>query len=103
QAEQQLAIERLRLTTELDESILEILDSDSVYEIDDRENVTRTKLLSACDRNTVWRDGTDRERSYRDGERTVQFVETSKSVGASAGVSLTAVHGDPGWLRRAAR
>lgn len=103
QAEQQLAIERLRLTTELDESILEILDSDSVYEIDDRENVTRTKLLSACDRNTVWRDGTDREWSYRDGERTVQFVESSKSVGGSAEVSLTALHRYLGWIRRIAR
>jgi hypothetical protein len=103
QAEQQLAIERLRLTTELDESILEILDSEAVYEIDGAGVVTRTKLLSACDRNTLWRDGTDREWSYRNGERTTPFVETSKSVGVAAEVGLTALHRYLGWIRRIVR
>lgn len=103
QAEQQLAIERLRLTTELDESILEILDSNAVYEIGEGGAITRTKLLSACDRNTLWRDGTDREWSYRDGERTVQFVETSKSVSTNAEVGLTALHRYLGWIRRIVR
>lgn len=103
QAEQQLAMERLRLTAELDESILEILDSDSVYEIDGDGKVTRTKLLSACDRNTLWRGGADREWNYRDGERTTPFVETSKSVSASAEVGLTALHRYLGWIRRIVR
>ena len=100
QAEQQLAIERLKLTTELDEQILEILDSDSVYQIGAGGAVSRTKLLSACDRNTLWRDGTDREWAYRSGERTVKFVQTSKSVGAAAEVSLTSLHRYLGWIRR---
>lgn len=103
QAEQQLAIERLRLTTELDESILDILDSDSVFEVDPQGAIIRTKLLSACDRNTLWRDGADREWSYRDGERTAKFVETSKSVGANAEVGLTALHRYLGWIRRIVR
>ncbi|MFC2952806.1 hypothetical protein ACFOOP_12785 [Marinicaulis aureus] len=103
QAEQQLSMERLRLTAELDESILEILDSDSVYEIDSAGKVARTKLLSACDRNTVWRGGADREWNYRDGERTTPFVETSKSVSASAEVGLTALHRYLGWIRRIVR
>lgn len=103
QAEQQLSMERLRLTAELDESILEILDSEAVYEIDGAGNVTRTKLLSACDRNTLWRDGTDREWNYRNGERTTPFVESSKSVGASAEVGLTALHRYLGWIRRIVR
>src|SRR5690606_37351940 len=103
QAEQQLAIERLRLTTELDAAILEILDSDSVYELDEHGTVTRTKLLSVCDRNTLWRSSTDRQWSYRSGERTVQFVETSTSVGASAEISLTALHRYLGWIRRIVR
>ncbi|MCB2113679.1 MAG: hypothetical protein KDD85_09035 [Parvularculaceae bacterium] len=103
QAEQQLAIERLRLTTELDESILEILDSNDVYEVDGQGVVTRTRLLSACDRNTLWLGGSDREWNYRDGERTVRFVETSKSVSAAAEVSLTALHRYLGWIRRIVR
>lgn len=103
QAEQQLAIERLKLTTELDESILQILNSDSVYEVDTKGNVVRTKLLSACDRNTLWRDGTDREWNYRNGERTVQFVSSSRSIVDSAEVSLTVLHQYLGWIRRIVR
>ncbi|MCB0476015.1 MAG: hypothetical protein KDC69_10080, partial [Flavobacteriaceae bacterium] len=49
QAAQQLSLERLQLTTDLDEKILQILDSDSVYETDSQGKVLRTKLLSACD------------------------------------------------------
>lgn len=103
QAEQQLAIERLQLTTELDEKILQILDSDGVYEVNARDEIVHTKLLSACDRNTLWRSDTDREWSYRDGERTVKFVESSKSLSDTAEVSLTVLHRYLSWIRRIVR
>ncbi len=103
QASQQLSLERLQLTSDLDEKILEIFDSEAVFEIDDQGSQRRTKFLSACDRNTVWRDGTDREWNYRDGERTIAFVESSTSVSSDAEIGLTALHRYLAWIRHIVR
>ncbi len=103
QAEQQLAIERLKLTTELDDQILEIFDSGAVYEIDGDGGFKLRKFITACDRNTLWRASTDRGWTYRDGERTVQFIETSTTVAPTAEIGLTALHRYLGWIRRIVR
>lgn len=103
QTEQQLSIERLRLIAELDQRILEIFDSESVFDLDADGQTSLTKFISACDRNTTWRIKSDREWNYRYGERTTRFVETSKAITISAEISLTVLHQYLGWMRRIAR
>lgn len=103
QAEQQLSLERLRLTTELDTQILEVLDSESVFDFNSAGNVQRVRLVSALDRNTEWRPSTERDWRYRDGQRTVPFVQSSAVVGPDAEVGLTALHHYLAWIRRIAR
>jgi hypothetical protein len=103
QAEQQLSLERLRLTTELDEQILEVLDSEAVVDFDSDGNMKRIRLVSVLDRNTEWRPSTERDWRYREGERTVPFVQSSSVVGPDAEVGLTALHHYLAWVRRIAR
>ena len=55
------------------------------------------------DRNTEWRPGTDRNWKYREGDRTVPFVQTSSVVSKDAEVSVTALHHYIAWIRRIAR
>lgn len=103
QAEQQLSLERLRLTTELDEQILEVLASEAVVDFDTDGNMKRIRLVSVLDRNTEWRPTTERDWRYREGERTVPFVQSSSVVGPDAEVGLTALHHYLAWVRRIAR
>lgn len=103
QAEQQLSLERLKLTTDLDMQILDILDSEAVVDFRADGSLTRIRLVSVLDRNTKWRPGTDRDWKYREGDRTVPFVETSSVVSTDAEVSLTALHHSIAWVRRIAR
>jgi len=103
QAEQQLSLERLRLTTELDTQILEVLETESVFDFDSAGNVQRVRLVSVLDRNTEWRPSTERDWRYRDGQRTVPFVQSSTVVGPDAEVGLTALHHYLAWIRRIAR
>jgi hypothetical protein len=103
QAEQQLSLERLRLTTELDEQILGVLDSEAVVDFDGDGNMQRIRLVSVLDRNTEWRPTTERDWRYREGQRTVPFVQSSSVVGPDAEVGLTALHHYLAWVRRIAR
>lgn len=102
QTEQQLSMARLQLTTDLDEQILEVLESEGVVDFADGKQ-TRVRLISVCDRNTQWRGTTDRNWKYRDGERTVAFVETSTLVGKNAEVSVSSLQRYLGWIRRIMR
>jgi len=61
------------------------------------------RLISVLDRNTQWRAGTDRDWKYREGERTVAFVDTSDVVGKNAEVSVSALQRYLGWIRRIMR
>tara|TARA_R110001599_G_scaffold42875_3_gene128902 strand:- start:4799 stop:5689 length:891 start_codon:yes stop_codon:yes gene_type:complete len=103
QAEQQLSIERLKLTTELDEQIVQVLESEGVVDKASGGAPVRVRLISVMDRNTQWRAGTERDWKYRDGERTVAFVETSTVVSSDAEVSVSALQLYLGWIRRIMR
>ncbi|KJS38180.1 MAG: hypothetical protein VR74_06525 [Hyphomonas sp. BRH_c22] len=103
QAEQQLSLERLKLTTDLDMQILDILESEAVVDFAADGSLTRVRLVTVLDRNTEWRPGTDRNWKYRDGDRTVPFVQTSTVVSKDAEVSVTALHHYIAWVRRIAR
>ncbi|MEQ9434745.1 hypothetical protein [Hyphomonas sp.] len=103
QAEQQLSLERLKLTTDLDTQILDILEAEAVVDFASDGSLSRVRLITVLDRNTEWRPGTDRNWKYREGDRTVPFVQTSSVVSKDAEVSVTALHHYIAWIRRIAR
>ncbi len=103
QAEQQLAIERMKLTTDLDAQILGVFDSRAVYDFAANGSLVRVPLVSVLDRNTEWLPGTDRNWTYRDGERTIAFVQSSTVVSQKAEISVSVLHHYLGWVRRIAR
>jgi len=103
QTEQQLSMARLQLTTDLDEQILDVLESEGVVDFGVDGKPLRVRLISVLDRNTQWRAGTDRDWKYREGERTVAFVDTSGVVGKNAEVSVSALQRYLGWIRRIMR
>jgi hypothetical protein len=97
QAEQQLSLERLKLTSDLDMQILDIFESEAVVDFAADGSLTRVRLVAVLDRNTAWRPGTDRNWKYREGDRTVPFVQTSNVVSKDAEVSVTALHHYIAW------
>jgi hypothetical protein len=103
QTEQQLSMERLKLTTDLDEQILDVFESESVVDFGPDGTAVRVRLVTILDRNTQWQAGTDRNWKYRDGERTVPFVKTSSVVSPAAEISVSALHRYLAWIRRIVR
>ena len=103
QAEQQLSIERMKLTTDLDAQILEIFDMRAVFDTATNGAQLRIPLISVLDRNTEWRASTDRNWTYQGGERTIAFVESSSVVSPKAEVSVSVLHHYLAWIRRIAR
>jgi hypothetical protein len=74
-----------------------------VVDFDGDGNMQRIRLVSVLDRNTEWRPTTERDWRYREGQRTVPFVQSSSVVGPDAEVGLTALHHYLAWVRRIAR
>lgn len=57
-------------------------------------------FISVLDRDTTWRDDSERKWSHAHGERTVPFVEKSRTVSPEAEIGTIVLHDYVHWFRR---
>ncbi len=97
----QLAMNKLKLVSELDNEIRGVFNKPAIYDagVENGTNKPRN-FVFGLDRKTTWRANCRREWHHHFGERTTPFVEASTTLSVDAEVSINVLHDYVAWVRR---